>query len=113
MREWMGVYHALPYPLKKLAAGAQGRLLRRRRYGPETGGLVREARARERWTEAETETWQQRELRALLERAAASVPHYRAQVEAGLVGGDPHVLGVVARTLQGNRSKRPGLAGRR
>jgi phenylacetate-CoA ligase len=92
MPEWMGVFHALPYPLKKMAAGAQGRLLQRRRYGPETDGLVCEARARERWTESELEVWQQRELQAVLERASASVPHYRARVDADHLGGDPHVL---------------------
>lgn len=77
MGEGLGLFHALPYPLKTLAAGFYGQRLRRVRYGPETDDLVARANERDFWTKAQFEKWQRLELEALLGKAVEAVPHYR------------------------------------
>ena len=73
------LYHVLPYPLKVLAASAQGYYLRWWRYGPETERLVAEAWEREYWSPEQWKTWQENRLGYVLHRAATRVPYYRKQ----------------------------------
>lgn len=75
----MTLYHALPAPLRNVAASARGYSLRRWRYGPETERLTEEAIERERWSAAQWKTYQENRLEQVLERAATHVPYYRAQ----------------------------------
>jgi phenylacetate-CoA ligase len=71
------LYQSLPYPLRVVAASLRGWSRRRWRYDGETPRRVREARARERWTDDEWSRWRSERTAALLERAATRVPHYR------------------------------------
>jgi phenylacetate-CoA ligase len=82
------LYHALPAPLRSLAASARGAQLRYWRYGPETEGLVEEALARERWSAAQWAAWREDRLARLLHRAATRVPHYREYWEGRRRRGD-------------------------
>ena len=71
------LYHALPYPLRCLAASTRGLQLRSWRYGKETDRLVEEALKRETWSANQWSAWQQQRLDQVLERAATQVPYYR------------------------------------
>lgn len=73
----MKVYHRLPGPLKDLAATARGAALGRRRYGPETEGLVREALERDGWDAERWAAWRAARWGAIARRAAERVPAYR------------------------------------
>ena len=68
----------MPPPVRALLASARGYYLRWWRYGNETPGLVEQALDRERWDAVQWAAWRQAELRALLAKAATSVPHYRS-----------------------------------
>ena len=70
-------YHRLAPLLRNIAASARGGYLRAWRYGPRTDALRDEALARETWTSAEWEKWQQESLARVLHRAATRVPYYR------------------------------------
>lgn len=65
----------LPYPLKVLAASAEGARLRRWRYGPDLEASVAEARAREAWTAEKWASWQEQQVAQVL-RQAATLPLY-------------------------------------
>ncbi|HEY7785243.1 MAG TPA: GNAT family N-acetyltransferase [Pyrinomonadaceae bacterium] len=82
------LYHHLPAPAKSLAASLRGLQLRRWRYGPETQGLVEQARERESWTNREWAVWQQERLAEVLHRAATRVPFYREAWAARRRKGD-------------------------
>jgi phenylacetate-CoA ligase len=73
------LFHILPYPLKVLAASAQGYRLRGWRYGPETERLVAEALDRETWSPEKWQAWQAERLAYVLYRAVTKVPYYREQ----------------------------------
>lgn len=73
----MKIYHALPAPLRSLAASWHGYRLRRWRYGEETDRLAAQARERESWTPAQWRRWESEQLTRLLHRAATRVPYYR------------------------------------
>ena len=73
----LGVYHRLPYPLRRVAATVHGRRLRTWRYSAETPRLVDEALERDTWDEATWEAYRRRRLEHLLDRAATRVPFYR------------------------------------
>lgn len=95
MPDWLKVYHHLPYPAQMLAAGARGRRLVRRRYGPETEALVEDYLARERWSAARWQHWREERLAFVLGRAATYVPFYREQWARRRRAGDraaPDVL---------------------
>ncbi len=71
------VYHALPGPLRSLAASLRGFQLRRWRYGPETDGMVTQALERECWSKERWNAWRGERLARLLHTAATEVPYYR------------------------------------
>ena len=75
----LGAYHRLPGPLRSAAASAHGLRLRRWRYGPETDGLVAEAKDRDTWDE---DQWRSRleEARTRALRAAAGLRGYEGHV---------------------------------
>ncbi|MEL7060187.1 MAG: AMP-binding protein [Acidobacteriota bacterium] len=73
----LDLYHALPYPLKVVAASARGLQLRGWRYGAETERLVREALARDGWSAAQWAAYQERRLATVLTIARHRVPAYR------------------------------------
>jgi phenylacetate-CoA ligase len=70
-------YHALPAPLRSVAATVRGYRLRWWRYGPDSDRLVAEALERDRWPAERIRAWQEERLAALLQRAATRVPYYR------------------------------------
>ncbi len=72
------LFLALPYPLKVLAAGLQGRRLARDRYGRGAEQLVAEALDAERWSPERMLGEQAVRHRAVLARAARDVPYYRS-----------------------------------
>ena len=75
-----GLYHRLPPgPARSAAATLRGIYLQYWRYGRETKRLVEEALARETWSSARWQRWQEERLGELLHRAATKVPYYRAQ----------------------------------
>ena len=76
-RSLLHVYQRLPAPVRSWVATVRGRRLNAWRYGPETEGLVAEARARERWSPGEWSVWREERLARLLHRAATRVPWYR------------------------------------
>ena len=71
-------YYQLPVSLRSAAASSYGYYLRYWRYGGITKKLVQEALARESWSPAQLEAWQQERLAELLNRAATQVPYYRS-----------------------------------
>lgn len=73
----LSLYHALPTPLKSMAASLHGYRLRRQRYGPETDRLVREALEVDRLPRPEIERRSREKLALVLNRAAREVPYYR------------------------------------
>ncbi len=73
----LGFYHALPEPLRGLAASARGRWLNGWRYGHDTELLVAEALERETWSSERWRIWQEGASAELLHRAATRVPYYR------------------------------------
>lgn len=82
------IYHALPPPLRSVAASLRGYSLRSWRYGPETQRLVAEALERETWSRERWQSWQQEQLAFLLHRAVTRVPYYRAYWEERRRKGD-------------------------
>jgi phenylacetate-CoA ligase len=88
MSSLLKLYHALPAPLRSLAASLRGYYLSAWRYGPETDRLVAEALAREWWSARQWQTWQQERLRQILQRAAMRVPYYRDYWAKRRRGGD-------------------------
>jgi phenylacetate-CoA ligase len=85
---WLGVYHALPYPLRVVAASLRGFQLRLWRYGPETDRLADETQERETWSDKQWQAWQGEKLARLLDRAATRVPYYRQAWEQRRRQGD-------------------------
>lgn len=73
------LYHALPAPLRTVAATARGLRLRWWRYGSESERLVEEALDRERWPTERMKSWQDERLAYVLHRASKLVPFYREQ----------------------------------
>lgn len=82
------LFAALPYPLKKLAAGARGRQLERWRYDARTETRVAEALERESWSAERWRAWQEERLVRLLVTAAREVPFYREMWSARRARGD-------------------------
>jgi len=82
------LYHALPPPLRTVAATLRGYRLRWWRYGPESERLIAEALERDRWPAERLQAWQQERLAFVLHRAATRVPFYRSQWEARRRRGD-------------------------
>lgn len=82
------LYHALPAPMRSVAASLRGQRLRSWRYGPETEGLVEEALEREHWSPERWKRWQEARLAFVLHRAATKVPYYRDQWAERRRGGD-------------------------
>ncbi|CUS34881.1 Coenzyme F390 synthetase [Candidatus Nitrospira nitrosa] len=81
-------YHALPTPLRSVAASLRGFYLQSWRYGPETDRLVQEALTRESWAPDQWKVSQEERLRYVLCRAATQVPYYREQWVARRRAGD-------------------------
>jgi phenylacetate-CoA ligase len=73
------VYHALPSPLRTVAASVHGIRLRGWRFGPETDRLAAEAIERDTWSTERWKGWQESRLAYILHRAATQVPYYREQ----------------------------------
>ncbi len=88
MPDWLTLYHRSPYLLRSIAASAHGYSLRRWRYGAQTQALIEQALAREGWSAAEWQRWQEERLAFILERAAARVPFYRQQWQQRRRQGD-------------------------
>lgn len=86
MNPALRLFHALPAPLKDLAATLHGMKLVGARYGIETPRLVAEARARERWSATDWGRWQAGALRETLTRAEALA------ASQGRSHGDPRRL---------------------
>lgn len=84
----LNVYHALPAPLRSVAASLRGFYLQSWRYGQETDRLVQEALSRESWTPNQWKVSQEERLRYVLCRAATQVPYYREQWVARRRAGD-------------------------
>lgn len=80
------LYHRSPYTVRVGVASARGALLRTRRYGCETDGLVEEALAREQWAPVQWRAWQDDRVQRLLEGARANVPAYRSLPSSGSRG---------------------------
>lgn len=79
MIDKLRLYHALPHPLRMIAASVRGYELRRWRYGVETELLVDQALDREYWSSHQWQSWQEERLAFILHRAATLVPFYREQ----------------------------------
>ncbi|MEW6510879.1 MAG: AMP-binding protein [Bacteroidota bacterium] len=71
------VYHALPAPLRSVAASLHGYRLRPWRFGPETDRLASETIERDHWDAARWKQWQEERLAFVLHRAATRVPYYQ------------------------------------
>ena len=84
----LGFYHAMPWPMRFVAASIHGWRLQRLRYGPETEKLVEEAHARESWSATQWKAWQGKRLEFVLHRAATEVPYYREHWAARRRSGD-------------------------
>ncbi len=84
----LALYHHMPPMARTLAASAQGWLLNRSRYGPETEQLVAQAFEHERWTVRQRQRWQEERLAYVLHRAATQVPYYREYWAARRKKGD-------------------------
>jgi phenylacetate-CoA ligase len=83
------IYAQSPVWLQNLGVSAYGWLWRNRRFGGNFRRYVAEFSARERFSPAEWEAYQQSELRRLLLSAARSVPYYRDTFRAlGLSADD-------------------------
>jgi phenylacetate-CoA ligase len=82
------VYHALPYPLKNVAASLRGYQLRWWRYSRQTEHQVEEALEREKWSYQDWELWQEERLSYVLHRAATRVPFYRKHWNQRRKNGD-------------------------
>ena len=78
MQTMKDIYYQLPVSLRSAAASSYGYYLRYWRYGSITENLVQEALARETWSPAQLEAWQQERLAELLDHAATQVPYYRS-----------------------------------
>jgi len=76
-------YHAMPGPLRSLAASLRGLNLWRWRYGPETDGLVTEALERECWSRDRWNAWRGERLLiafvAALRKSAETAARWLAQ----------------------------------
>lgn len=88
MIDMLRIYHQLPYPLRVLAASVRGRYLSRWRYGPQHEALVEEILARDGWSAAQWQAWQEERLAFVLHRAATRVPYYRQQWDERRRRGD-------------------------
>jgi phenylacetate-CoA ligase len=71
------MYHALPSPLRSLAASIHGYRLRPWRFGPETDRLTAETIERDGWSAAEWTRWREERRAFILHRAATRVPYYQ------------------------------------
>jgi phenylacetate-CoA ligase len=71
------LYHALPLPVRSLAASARGWQLRTWRYGRETDRLIEAALERETWSQERWRAYQQERLEIILRRSVSKVPYYR------------------------------------
>jgi len=71
------LYHAMPQPVRTVAATLKGLRLRWWRYGPGTEALVGAALEREHWSAGRMKDWQDERLAFLLHRAETQVPWYR------------------------------------
>jgi phenylacetate-CoA ligase len=72
------MYHALPPPIRSVAASVRGLHLKRWRYGAETDALVAAALERDRWSAERWKAYTDERLSYVLHRAATRVPFYRA-----------------------------------
>ncbi|MCG8460675.1 MAG: AMP-binding protein [Holophagales bacterium] len=72
----LALFHALPYPLKVMAASLHGLRLDRRRYDHSTRRRVEHALERESWPPERWRTEQRQQLERLLE-TSLRVPYYR------------------------------------
>lgn len=84
----LALYYRFPYALRMLAASAYGLQLRWWRYGGDSEALVAQAAEREHWSEQEWQTWRERRLDYVLNRAATQVPYYRDQWQKRRAAGD-------------------------
>jgi len=89
-------YHRMPPFVRQIVASARGYQLHRWRYGAETDGMVREARARESWDASHWQDWLEPRLQNLLKRASEAVPYYRQEWQRQRDNGEfrsPQTLG--------------------
>jgi phenylacetate-CoA ligase len=85
------IYRSLPVWAQHGAVSAYGAYWRRLRFGPGYGSFVQDYVAREKYTHAEWQVWQQLRLTEILKTAATQVPYYRsawrqAETRAALAG---------------------------
>jgi phenylacetate-CoA ligase len=88
MPDWLKIYNILPYTLRVIAASLHGFRIRTMRYSTDTNRWVAEALARENWTSARWNAWQQERLAQMLWHASRNVPYYRQQWEMRRRNGD-------------------------
>lgn len=85
------VFARSPYPLKVLAVGTRGLVLRRQRYGRGAEARVADVLARDHWSADTWLAWQDERLARVLAHAAGHVGFYRTWF-AGHPGLDPSEL---------------------
>lgn len=77
MIDLLKIYHRMPYPLRVIAASAQGYYLKSWRYGGnQSERLVEEALERDSWSSEKWMNWQEERLAYILDKAARHVPYY-------------------------------------
>lgn len=106
------LYHRMPPPIRSLAASVRGLYLKRSRYGAASARIAREALERDRWSEERLRAYQQERLAFVLNRAATSVPYYRAQWQERRRQGDDAAVEVLANwpVLEKDELRRQPLA---
>ena len=77
MIEREAIYEKLPVPLQNVAATLAGWQLRRKRHNGEFRRLLRDYRQREFWSAERIRAYRDDRLRAFVDHAARTVPHYR------------------------------------
>jgi phenylacetate-CoA ligase len=90
------IYHRLPAPLRSVAASLRGLYLQRWRAGPGFDQEFAVALERDTWSPARLRHWQEERVAEMLDRAARSVPYYRAQWTARRRRGDRSAKDVLA-----------------
>jgi phenylacetate-CoA ligase len=85
---WLKIYDILPYPLRVVAVSLHGVRLRATRYSTDTDRWIAEAVARENWTSAQWNAWQQERLAQMFWYASRNVPYYRQHWEMRRRNGD-------------------------
>jgi len=84
----LALYHSLPAPARSISATLRGWYLNRWRHGALRAQLMHETLERDRWTEAQWQSWRAERLGYVLHRAATQVPYYQQYWAARRRRGD-------------------------